>query len=328
MTETLQDRKALQSIMPGDFAAFLRSHNWKQVEQIADRATVWTKSSDTEEDYEVVVPLRRLTSEYARRVAEALETLSVVEGQAVSQLMHDISTTNADILRVRLQHPSIDNGSIPIELGVKLVSEVRDAMLAAACAAVNPRALFQARKPGEATKYIDGLKMGQTEAGSFVLAIESNVAPALRHESLFEEYQPITESDPFERRVMLLLQDALSALNAAVVTSGGTADAKPFQDAVPKGVSANLCEALVGLSMDGTAEEVSFQFSWAPVRPVSGARSEVLRFGRDAFPVLREAARVLREEIPQEEFSLIGTVIALRREEQNYERTHNGSRLS
>jgi hypothetical protein len=166
---------------------------------------------------------------------------------------------------------------------------------------------------------MDMLKLGQTEAGSFVMSIESAVAPALRHQGLFDDLPPNRDSEPFERRVLLRLNDSLGALSKALLDAAGSADAKPFQEAVPVGVSANLCEALVGLGMDGTAEEVSFQFSWAPVRPVNERTNDIIRFGRDAFPVLREVARVLREGAAQEEYELFGTVIALRREEHDDE---------
>jgi hypothetical protein len=319
MTAYVLDKQLLESISPGDLAAYLRSHNWKQVEQIGNRASVWTKPSDTDEEFEVLLPLIRSTSDYARRISESLDTLSIAEQVHTGQLYRDITTTNADIVRVRLQHNSITNGSIPLENGVRMVNEIRDAILAAACATVSPRALFQSRKPGEAMHFMENLKLGQTEAGSFIMSVESSVAPKLRHQGLFDDFPPNRDSEPFERRVLLRLNDSLGALSSALLEATGTADAKPFQDAVPLGVSANLCDALVGLGMDGTAEEVSFQFSWAPVRPVNEQTKDIVRFGRDAFPVLREAARILREQAPQEDHQLMGRVIALRRAEQDYE---------
>ena len=52
-------------------------------------------------------------------------------------------------------------------------------MLAAACAAIEPRAVYAARKPERAMAYLRQIRLGPTEAGSFVVTVESPVAPRL-----------------------------------------------------------------------------------------------------------------------------------------------------
>jgi antitoxin component of RelBE/YafQ-DinJ toxin-antitoxin module len=315
MIAIIQDAETLRSVGPIEFSAYLRSRAWQQIEQIGDRGTVWTKQASKDEDYEILLPLDRTSSEYARRVSEALQTLAVAEERDEIQVLRDITMTTSDVVRVRLQHGLIEHGTIPFEYGVQMVKEVRDALLAAACATVSPRALYQSRIPQEAMAYVNGLRMGQTEEGSFVLAIQSHVTPALRPANLFPELSETRDDEPFERRVLLRLSEALAAIKQAIVSAGATSDFKPFQDAVAQGVSANLCAALVGLSMDNTAEDVAFDISWSPTRLVTEKLPTRFRFGRDTFPVLREAARLLRESAPIEEFALLGTVTSLHRDE-------------
>jgi hypothetical protein len=110
----------------------------------------------------------------------------------------------------------------------------------------------------------------------------------------------VEPAEPFERRVSLKVYDAVraayGAANAALVDANGL-DA--FTQVVPTGVSANLCEALVGLGGEsGHPFELSLRL--APSRPLRIARLTPIRFRRDHLPVLASAARELRERIPEE----------------------------
>ena len=315
MIASINDAAVLRQIGPNEMAAYLRSRAWKQVEQIGDRATVWTESANGSGEFEILLPLDATIGEYARRISEALHTLEVAEHRSQLDIARDIAATTSDVLRVRLVHGLIENGTLPLELGVAMVEGARDLALAAACAAARPRALYTSRKPQEATNYVDGLRMAQTEEGSFVLNIQSRVPPRLQTH-LFDDAPALWE-EPFERRALLTLTGALTAARRAVTAAASSGDFQPFQDAVRSGVSANLCDALVGLSMDSTAEEVSLKISWSPTRTVADKTPTEFQFRRDTFPLLREAARVLRESAPIEEFRLFGTVTGLRREEDS-----------
>ncbi len=313
MIASINDAATLREIRPNEMAAYLHSHAWKQVEQIGDRATVWTASANGSGDYEILLPSDVTLNEYARRMSEALHTLEVAEHRSQLNIARDIAAITSDVLRVRLAHGLIENGTLPLELGVAMVEGARDLALAAACAAARPRALYTARKPQEAINYMDGLRMAQTEEGSFVLNIQSRVPPRLQTH-LFEDAPALWE-EPFERRALLTLTGALTAVRRAVTAAASSGDFQPFQDAVRSGVSANLCDALVGLSMDNTAEEVSLKISWSPTRTVADKTPTEFQFRRDTFPLLREASRMLRESAPMEDMSILGTVTALRRED-------------
>src|SRR5205807_2402444 len=131
-----------------------------------------------------------------------------------------------------------------LDYGVHMVQGARELALAAACAAVRPRALYTSRKPQEAVNYVAGLRMGQTEEGSFVLTIQSPVPPRSQSK-LFEDLPEPFGEEPFERRAVLTLATALSTVRRAVMTAAVSGDFQPFQDAIPAGVSANLCDALL-----------------------------------------------------------------------------------
>lgn len=102
------------------------------------------------------------------------------------------------------------------------------------------------------------------------------------------------------------LADGLQAAHKAAeqVVRGGGINA--FTNAVHKGVSANLCEALSSLIDVGEGLDVSV--TWSRTRPTPEARRQVV-FQKSQGEVLREAARVLRLQEPRPDERLEGYII-------------------
>jgi hypothetical protein len=179
MTTILNDRRRLEAVGPSDVAAYLRSHNWKQVEQIGDRATVWTKPSDTNEEFEVVLPLRPSTSEYARRMAELLETITIAEHQDADNVARNITLTSSDTVTIRLSHPALRNGSIPLQFAGMVATGIRNMMLAVAKVTNMPEPVYRTTSTYTREQYVDNLTLGPIAGDRFTLLLESAVPPAL-----------------------------------------------------------------------------------------------------------------------------------------------------
>ena len=316
MKATIRDSSVLMSMGPLAVATYLRSKDWRQVEVIGDKGSVWTLRSDDGQEFEILLPFNRELRDFASRMSDVLRTLEVVESREEPRSQFDILTdiTNAtsDLLRIRLQSASVENGTLPIEQGVRVVEHARDLLLAAACATVQPRALYQTKKATQAVDYLRQVRIGQTERGSFVLIIQSEVPPRLASS---DQPDLLDIEEPFERRVMLTLAGALTAARNAAQHAGATGDWRHFTDAVPAGVSANLCDAIAGLAEDGGADSVTMSFSWAPGRALLRPAPERVLVAPDMIPVLRESARMFRGTAPLEDFELKGVVVKLERPE-------------
>lgn len=320
MKATIRDSSVLMSMGPLAVATYLRSKNWRQVELIGDKGSVWALDSDDGQGFEILLPFNRELRDFGSRMSDLLQTLEVVEsrkpGEPRSQLdiLTDITNATSDLLRIRLASASIENGTLPIEQGVRVVGHARDLLLAAACATVQPRALYQTKKATQAVDYLKQVRIGQPERGSFVLTIQSEVPPRLASQD-----QPalLEIEEPFERRVMLTLAGAVTAARNAAQHAGATGNWQPFTDAVREGVSANLCDAIAGLAEDGGADSVGMSFSWAPGRALLHQAPDRVLISPDMIPVLREGARIFRGTAPLEDFELRGVVVKLERPEGN-----------
>ncbi|GDX40362.1 hypothetical protein LBMAG21_06540 [Armatimonadota bacterium] len=320
MKATIQDISTLRALSPTDLASYLRSRGWKQNSQGEGTSSVWELGSGGESDVEILLPLNPAYRDYSVRVADILETLEIMEKRSQMDILADIQVSTADVIRIQLQNSAYENGSVPLEDGVRFVEHTRDMLLAAACATLQPKAIYPARKPSEAMSYLSRVRLAQTERGSYVLAVHSPVPPRLSTDGqrgLFPEeaLSSLTE-DPLERRVTLTLSKSLSKTKYAVEQAVATSNLTPFTEAVPFGVSANLCEALAGLVSQERSQSLSIRMSWASVRTVSPETPNAFHITADTAPTLKEAARLLREIAPRDDFELFGMVVALRRESE------------
>jgi hypothetical protein len=136
MKATIHDAAALRTLGPLDVAAYLRSNGWRQVDRIGDRGVVWTLGPGGRDEFEILVPLSRDLGDFVPRMADVLRTLEVAERRSQLEILQDLTTLAADVIRVRALQSDAQDGTIPLDEGVQLVQRAQEMLLAAACAAV------------------------------------------------------------------------------------------------------------------------------------------------------------------------------------------------
>jgi hypothetical protein len=307
----IRDVGAVKALRPLEVAAYLRSRGWASREAGAGRATVWTLTADGEE-YEALLPLDPSVGDFALRMGDVLRVLAAAEHRSQEEIYADLLTTTADVVRIRIEDSDLQDGTVPIEVNARIGQKTRDVMLAAACAATEPRAVWHTRKPSQAAEEARKVRIGQTERGSYVVTVITRVRPELHvpKDRLFE-----TET-PFERRMTQTLASSLFHLERAAEAAALSGEFAAFDASVSKGVSANLCDAVAGLwGEEDRFRNLEFTFSWSPARPPEPDAVGRVRFTVDRIPVIREAGRLLRERAPVPDFDLEGAVVKLQRAE-------------
>src|SRR5579862_4880063 len=125
-----------------EVAAYLSSHSWRQERRLGDRGTVWTAPSDHGDRYEILLPLDHSVADYAYRMADVLQTLAAAEARSQLQILSDLTQITSDVVRIGVRDTAGEDETVPLEDGVRMVQAARDLMMAAACAAVQPRAVY------------------------------------------------------------------------------------------------------------------------------------------------------------------------------------------
>ncbi|GIE86735.1 hypothetical protein [Actinoplanes regularis] len=312
------DRDALAARSPSELAMYLRANGWATRGR-AGSSVQWVKSIGDEE-FEALQPRESTIRDYPLRVRDLLAMLAAAEERSELAILSDITSVSMDVHEVRAFPVDTGPGTIGLDDGVQAYESLRNLVLAAACAAATdqPRAVQPTRKPADVLSFLREVRIGAPAEGSFVLSVHTPVPPRLSsaQASFFDEdvADALEPAEPFERRVSLKLFDAVraahSAANDALVAAEGL---DVFTDAVPLGVSANLCEALVGLGGEA-GHPFDFSLRLAPARPLRARSFPPIRFRRDHLPLLASAAQELRERVADEGVLLVGNVVRLHRE--------------
>ena len=302
MRVDIRDTGALQAISPAALSAYARSAGWRKIEGYVAHSDVYA----AEEMPEVILPRTERLGDYVSVVSRLITIFAKAAGRDELSLYRDLVTADRDVVRARITET--DDGSLTLNRGVDLISGARDLVLAAACSLREPQPLYRLGANREANDLLEGIRLGQTEHGSFVVTLLTPVvSPPLP--TLLQVYDDA--DDPIERQMTRRLTEALAATGEA--TERATAgDGTAFAESVDRGVSANLCDALVKLI--GPFPTLDISVAWARTRPIDPPR-EIFRFARADAAILSEAARQFRNREPQPDTYLFGTVQRLRRDE-------------
>ena len=270
---------AIDEVTPLALHAYLVAHGWRKGEPFGDESDVYLLDSD--QGAEIVAPGTTTFADYSRRIAQIIKICAHVEQRPEPAVLRDLSLADVDLIRVRVRAAK-DDGSIPIHSGVVLLTESRQLLLAAACSTTGPQRSYRAGRNRQASDYLETVRLGQTEQGSYVVSLLSPVSPALVDDEQVEFW-------PFARRVTKRLFTGLDAARDAVILVNRGGGIEVFEQRLEAGVSANLCAAAAHLIDEGDGLDVSI--SWALTHAPSEPAS--VRFEPSDAGVLSAAARVL-----------------------------------
>ena len=276
------------TVTPRGVHAYLAANGWTKVGSChGDTGDVYCLREDEREA--VLVPASAAFADYVTRLMQLADTLGRVENRRQSAVLTDLSLAEVDLIRVRLLRTH-DDSSIYLSRGVDLLQESRMLLLAAACSVSGPQRMFRAGRNQKAAAYVEKVRLGQTEPGSFVVNMLVPVSPSLTE----PEPTQLPLLEPFERRATRMLVSSLRASREATELVNRGEDIRAFEERIGKGVSANLCQATANLIDTGSGLDVSV--SWALTRPPLEDQTDeraVVAFAPSDAPVLQEAARIL-----------------------------------
>lgn len=232
-------KKQLLQVSPAAIRLYAVQSGW--IPQDGVKRPVILLNHPTDDLAQIQIPLSGDERDFTFLMGEAVRSLASFEKRPALEVLADLVVPSADVVRFSVQSRDADADTLPLDEGLRILNNGRDLLLAAACSAHQPQAYFRSLSYGPAMDFIRSCRMGQTERGSYVATILAPVAPDLGP-SLFDSVGPDAEleTEPYERKVTLLLMSALQSLRSTL--DRGRVD--NLLRSLPAGVSANLCEAL------------------------------------------------------------------------------------
>ncbi|NIZ19983.1 hypothetical protein [Entomospira culicis] len=290
------EKEVIQSITPLDFQAYLKERGWQLYGKLANKASLWQSNSK-----KILLPLQRDLVDYEHRVYDLLNDLQAFEKRSLQSILTDLTHAQADILRIYAFKDDVKN-NLPLEAISTLINSSINLFSATARSITNPQPVYQGKAPKEINSFVEKLRMGHTEKGSFVLVLENPITPQLI------ESDDIS-NEPFDRQVSIkLCQNIASLLNNMANISIGS-----FDDNMMRGISSNFCDALAEIT-DVCGDKGAFiDLTWAPVRPIKKEWNISHKFSivPAMSGTLREMSRILKEKTPETNVEIEGYVIKL-----------------
>lgn len=297
-----------QALLPTDVTEWLRIHGWTQAASLGKIAQRWQS-----ETTRVVVPMLPSSPDFTLRWSEMLDHLADNFDTNPAGLLLAVTKAGSDIAEFRASG-QIDD-SLPLGDASTFIDSVRRAMRASANSALQPRSYYGHSIPDAARDHAGNVRMGQTRRGSYIVPVISRL-PILQPDDgddavLFEEvaYQP------FARSAMLKLARGLTAVRD--LTHGQAEPTRSqITETVGRGVSSELCEAVVNTLETKSIADLDVAFTWAERLPTSSA-PEHLRLESEAVPLLRRVGSILKGEPVVGRQTFVGYVKRLDRDEDD-----------
>jgi len=260
-----------------DIVSYLAETGWERDPEDWHGASSWRYPGD----FEVLVPAQDGMGDGERRVREILRWLCAVEGRAVSEIAQEISRPYLDRLLFRTFPKNHDAGYTSLVSGMQAVEGVRK-LLATATRTVlqGPHFAFAGRPPAAVGNVLRAVELGSARAGSYVIEVRLPAEVPV---------QSRQGDPPAGRTVVAHMLEAVGAARNAVLAGSPEA----FDEAVTKGVSRDLCQALSSFSTHGRNEPFEITFRWARARPLD-TPSHTLAFPPTSESLLQAAAIRLR----------------------------------
>jgi hypothetical protein len=90
---TVRDLDILSNLDPQQLIIYLQAQGWHHEIQIDNKESVWIKTTDLGEEFEITLPLNPGIRAFALRMYEILETLEKAEGRSQLYILSNLITT-------------------------------------------------------------------------------------------------------------------------------------------------------------------------------------------------------------------------------------------
>jgi hypothetical protein len=291
----ITDPDVFGPIRPEALPRYLGANGWREVRHIEGELVVLQKGTQL-----VWMPISDQFTDYAPMIARLVKTVAETEEKSQLQILDDLQTVAVgDVIRVGTFNPlDAHDQTIPLNDGISLLAQAKAMAVAGASSEVDKKPVHPSQPVFEVRKFTQELRLAQTERGSFLIRLVVPIEPKQKSGEL--ELMP--DQLPFARRAVLQLMKGLRALKDAAEDNKrrGKFAFPSFSEAVPFGVSANLCEAILPAEEKKATPPIEVSITWSYALPSQDNLStKPITFEPAIVPFIRQAATEFRTRHPE-----------------------------
>jgi hypothetical protein len=300
----------LCNVNPAVLTTMLLRTGWREVMGKPGILQV-LESPDAERD--VSIPLNPDFRDYPTRLNEALTEAEGALGERARPFMLQLLAGPMDEL-LFVQNAQTVYGSIEWRLGEQLHDIAGQTCRAAAKSSLQHLPHFGVKGMGTAKRFMDKVRMGQTEAGSYIVtALVPLYGQDIAEPQPLVGYEAVGDlQGGFFRGVT---QNLMQAAEAAVYAAGEYErydSIEPFADMIEYGLSADLLDALSKLPESG--QEAEIRAVWSPLAGDPEHVSASVEVRPDHLSPFAQAAMRFKEAPPPQSVTVRGEVTQLERQ--------------
>lgn len=289
-----------------DFNKYLESKGWYLKSVLNDIVGIWRSSRYP--DSEILQPIDISLMDFSRRAEVLLGVLAETQDKKIDEIVDEINEISNDIIRIRVIHNDVDNGTIPFNDGVELFVKAKELLVSAARSVVKvQKGFYGGKSPEIVTNYFDSLKLSQTEIGSYILKVASPIYQQ-------DEEQSDHCDVPFGRIVSSRIIHSVLKLEKAVESFKKTNNHIHFERVIGDGVGASLCSAIVGLSGQRRNRTVEISIQPSPYASDENLKARVVTVPSNDIPLIEHARDYYLNNYSAMNYELSGKVTKLVRD--------------
>lgn len=287
---------------------------WQRAGGVPGIYDIWETS---EGHAEVLVPLDRARPDYKRLVSRAVGQFGQAGGELADRALEAALLRSAAFgTQTWHKESPLPSGMIPWSSGTELFKAVSGTLAASAKSAHHARRHHKQSSSPVAKAFLDQVRMGQTQAGSFIVTAHVPLAAQIStkksgSEALFPDTSELIPAD----QIVDTLARALDAASSSVEEYRSHARLDAFEEAVTVGVSYELTNALAALTTGGNCEVILERLGDTP----TGISTSTFEFRTPDSQVFADAAELLKVPDEPEHVSVLGEVTALRRDHDGFD---------
>ncbi|CAM5560894.1 hypothetical protein SRIMM317S_05183 [Streptomyces rimosus subsp. rimosus] len=249
--------------------------------------------------------------DFAKRTNISANDLCRIESRDAITVHDAIATVYHDVTDLRASHPSLSDGSIPLEAGYELFISAKRLRVASAAASIRRQGHFR-NFPARARDQAREVRLGQTRRGSYIVPIISQArSPEDVYAPQQEHIDIEVEETLFDRRVTATMSRALGVLEE-MASARRQPTLSEIADSVGEGVSYELCQALTKVVNTESVGALDITFNWSRVAAPPPGSSAQVEFNRDAIDIVDRISRHLRTQLYTREHVIYGVITDLK----------------